>query len=1087
MALAKQTAHLPFGGGLGEDIDEKVIEPPFLAEARDIRHDIANAIRKRRGFEAMNGTDLPTDAEGMNVVFDHNGVPSALGRQGCFIYSQTRDRWHRANISGTAPVTVDFHSTVYQSGKVRNYDLAVSGNFIVETWRRDNGSNGEVWYQIRDAQNKAVLKQPTQTVLVGNPRVVTTNTNGGDVVIFGFNAATPTTLQAVVVTPASSLSVGAAVSIATLVGAYDVSSDGTANIYVAKKHSASTAVSVFRLNTALTVINSQNPLPTLVCNDALAVYYEPTVNQRVFVAAVNGAQVDASWLAQNLAAETHVPAVLSTASPVSEYRENGRITMHARGSTGGILIAASGRAEGATQDRGRARASWQGFDAALSSTTAEFTLPHMLIAGKAYRPALFGPVVPFEYFYGHNEGGVDVRQTAILLLTMDEAEIDGQGNPAGYPIVLARYAGGSAANRDNLAGLAEDALGLHLCHAASYGTKWLQGSTVLTSKRAIGTVAQEEAVRKLSREDPRNGDTGTSPLPAETTYLRFDDATAAKVHEFDFAPAPISVAKFDDITIFASSLCTQFDGVEYAEQTIHFWPELATNLANQAVSAITGGLTSSGPESARRFTVVFTIEDALGNTHRSAPALSSELTLDDGDAIWTAPGPYGVRVRYTLPPLTNFRTERGHRIRVQLYATLEGQPDGLFYFVKEEDPQTEAANAVVGVIEWDGSTPVPDATTGARLLQDQPTLYTSGGVLEAAQPPSLRALAATPRRLFAINSEAPWEIVATKSANSLVSPEWNGALSIITSARHVYTAMAAMDEKVIVTTAEAVFWLSGEGPDNLGRGAFAGPTLIPSDTGCTNPRSMVEGPFGVMFLGRRGFYIVNRGLGIEYVGGPVEVSLRSLTILAAVDVPEEHEVRFFCAENVTLVYQYRRQQWSTRQSAGVHATLAGGRYTVGKHDVGGWAVIRERLEADTNYEDEGIQDSELPDIENKSRIVTAWIKLAGLQGFKRVWRAIILGAHWSGNLIVEVGYNYDPAWVDLRQWDQGTAPLLGSGVRAQLQITPTRQLCQAIRFRLTEDLSGLASRGRGFQFSGITLEYGVRPGRYANLPASSRK
>jgi hypothetical protein len=1084
VALAKQVAHLPFGGGLGEDIDEKVIEPPFLAEARDIRHDIANAIRKRRGFEAMNGTDLPADSEGMNAVFDHNGVPGVLGRQGCFIYSQTRDRWHRANIAGTAPVEVAYHSAAYQSGKLRNYDIAIAGNFIVEVWRRDESTtsgNGEVWYQIRDAQNKAILKAPTITTLVGNPRAVTTGAGADTVVIFGFNASTPTTLQAVTVVPSSgTLTVSAATSIATLVGAYDVSSDGIANIYVAKKHSASTAVSVFRLNTALTVINSQNPLPTLVCNDALAVYYEPTVNQRVFVACVNSTQVDASWLAQNLAAETHVPAVLSTACETGAFKDNSRITMHARGSAGGVLIAVSGLGPAGGVAEGTARASWQGFDAALSSTTAEFTLPHMMLAGKAYRPALFGPVAPFEYYYGHGAGGVDVQQTAILLLTMDETELDGQGNPAGYPIVLARYAGGSSANRDNAASVAlPTGQGVHLCHAVLYDGKWLQGTTILTARRAIGTLEQERAARSLGQEDPRNGDTGTSPSGFGAGFLRFADATAARVYTFDFAPLPVSVARFDDVTVFAASLATQFDGIEYTEQSIHFWPEI------KSVTAVDNGSLHAGGPHTRRFAIVFTIEDALGNTHRSAPSLPSDVVTFD-----TVVGvPKGtLRLDYTLPPLTNFRTERGHQIRVQLYTTLVDQPDGIFYFVKEEKATTRAANSVMGRIEWDGS--APDGVTGTPddgVIPDQPTLYTTGGVLEAQQPPSLSAIAKMPRRLIGINAEAPWQLVATKNATSLVAPEWNGNLSIVATEDKQFTAIASLDEKVIVTTTEQVFVVAGDGPDDLGRGAFSGPTLLSSDTGCTNRRTMCEGPFGVIFQGRRGFYVVTRGLALEYVGGPTEITVRDVTVRAAVLVPEEHEVRFFCAENVTLVYQYRRQQWSTRQSAGVHATLAGGRYTVGKHDVAGWAVIRERLEADTNFEDEGIQDSELPDIENKSRIVTAWIKLAGLQGFKRVWRAIILGAHWSGNLIVEVGYNYDPAWVDLRQWEQGTAPLLGSGARAQLQITPTRQLCQAIRFRLTEDVSGLASRGRGFQFSGITLEYGVRPGRYANLPAESRK
>ena len=76
------------------------------------------------------------------------------------------------------------------------------------------------------------------------------------------------------------------------------------------------------------------------------------------------------------------------------------------------------------------------------------------------------------------------------------------------------------------------------------------------------------------------------------------------------------------------------------------------------------------------------------------------------------------------------------------------------------------------------------------------------------------------------------------------------------------------------------------------KGSFPPPQLLSSDTGCVNRRSIVQGPFGVIFQGKRGFYQVDRGLNLRYVGGPVEDTLLGDTLNSAVLVPSDLVVRF---------------------------------------------------------------------------------------------------------------------------------------------------------------------------------------------------
>ena len=111
-----------------------------------------------------------------------------------------------------------------------------------------------------------------------------------------------------------------------------------------------------------------------------------------------------------------------------------------------------------------------------------------------------------------------------------------------------------------------------------------------------------------------------------------------------------------------------------------------------------------------------------------------------------------------------------------------------------------------------------------------------------------------------------------------------------------------MDEKTLVFSEDNVYILPNANITSSGNGSFPPPQLLSSDTGCVNRRSIVQGPFGAIFQGKRGFYQVDRGLNLRYVGGPVEDTLLGDTLNSAVLVPSDLVVRFTGSDST--LYEY---------------------------------------------------------------------------------------------------------------------------------------------------------------------------------------
>jgi hypothetical protein len=210
------------------------------------------------------------------------------------------------------------------------------------------------------------------------------------------------------------------------------------------------------------------------------------------------------------------------------------------------------------------------------------------------------------------------------------------------------------------------------------------------------------------------------------------------------------------------------------------------------------------------------------------------------------------------------------------------------------------------------------------------------------------------------------------------------------------------------------------------------------------------------------------------VGAPVE-AYNDVDVTSAVLLADVNQIRFLTAGDRTLVFDYFFKQWSTfTNHAGTAAVLWRDTYAYVTAD---GDVMVETPDAWT-------------DAGTPVRLVidTDWIKLAGLQGFKKVRRVGFIGEFRTAHrLRISYAYNYESGFPHVFEWDPAEVinqsvygselygvetPYGGPGSSVYQGMHGLRfQKCQSIRFRF-EDV-GTDSPGQAFILTGLALEADV--------------
>jgi hypothetical protein len=509
-----------------------------------------------------------------------------------------------------------------------------------------------------------------------------------------------------------------------------------------------------------------------------------------------------------------------------------------------------------------------------------------------------------------------------------------------------------------------------------------------------------------------------------------------------------------------------YDGAQYVEHGFHVYPEAVV-----FTPSATGGSMAAGTYD---YAVTYEWIDNAGNAQLSTPSIVNTVVV--GGTVLGS-------VQLTIPTL---RLTKKSKVKVVVYRTTQG-PGQILYRVTSALVPLYSDPTVDSVSFTDTLADASITSNGA--MYTQPLTVGANPVLPNAAPPACSLIATYANRLFLGGVDDPYTLWYSQ-ASITGSPMQFSALLTLRSDPDggPITAIARMDDKLIVFKKNAIFYLFGQGPTATGdQNDFGVPISIPSgEVGCASQNSIVLTPIGLLFQSLNGIYLLDRGLNVSYKGAPVE-NFNALTITSSTLIPNQWVV-FTTTSGLALVYDYYYDQWSTFTN---HSSVDSDLY-LGAGNVFVWV------------RGDGTVFEQTPSIFTDSgapiplSLTTAWITLAQLQGYQRIYHALLLGTYkGSHNLNFWCGFDYDDPFTALAlipvDATLGTATFGSStpfGIDATFGGAPGQSVyqfrvdvlrkCQAIRFQITDQQS--APGNEGFSLSAISLVVGVKRGQF-RLPA----
>lgn len=479
-----------------------------------------------------------------------------------------------------------------------------------------------------------------------------------------------------------------------------------------------------------------------------------------------------------------------------------------------------------------------------------------------------------------------------------------------------------------------------------------------------------------------------------------------------------------------------YDGQQVVEHGFLVYPYFIN------VSTAGGGGLSAGS-----YQVVATYEwmDGQGQVHRSTPSIPVSFTATAGQSA-----------TYVTPTLA-LTAKTG--VVVQYYRTLVN--GSIFFQVTNfNNSGTLYNNPAVATASW------VDAQSDAAI-SGNPQLYTTGGVLQNDPVNPAGAMTVHRNRLFVVDSTNPTQIWYSQQVVPPAPVEFSGFLILNVDPKGgPVTALASLDDKLIVFKADRIFMFLGQGPDSLGnQNDFTDAILVNADTGCVVPKSIVVTPDGLMYQSPKGIYQLSRALQVSYIGAPVEQLVPSSgpSISASLLRPNSNQIYFVITGGQTfLEYDYLVDQWSSFPISVGPVSLVDSVMFNGLHCI----LTSNGVKQETL----GLYSDPFGDL-TKS-LTTGWIKLSGLQGFQRARRLWFLGA-WRGAphvLSISVAYDYKSALVQDTDFE-----VLSDPGPYQFMVHLAQQKCEAIQITVTEQyVSG--QPGETADWVGMQLEVGVKKG-----------
>jgi hypothetical protein len=467
--------------------------------------------------------------------------------------------------------------------------------------------------------------------------------------------------------------------------------------------------------------------------------------------------------------------------------------------------------------------------------------------------------------------------------------------------------------------------------------------------------------------------------------------------------------------------------------------------------------------------ITYSFTNARGEFERSTPFGQGLVTTS------TAPtGGVQVPDLWCLSLTNKNSTATGHAVALEHWRSAADTSEPLYLTTSVDPSVTSGANRFVYNSTSTASSLYIDSLSTANLTVKEQLVE---GVLENLPPPAASIIHANSERLFLAGvPKYPNRVWYSKIRNVGEIAAFNDALTVdVPAAGGAITAVATLQETLVVFKDSAIYLVPGDGFDNVGGGNNYGPArVIASDVGAVSAESVCLTPVGLLFKSAKGWYMLTPAFTPRFIGSPI-TAYDSETVVGSLLVENKHQVRILTTSRM-LIWDYNVNQWARWTVSGALGCCQWNGSFV--YNTNTSALVEQSTYTGTDY---GV------DIE------TPWIKLADLQGSGAVRWISLLGEYRSAcSIRIRLAYNYNatdsgPTWVDDKYW---TVSPTAVGNPLQVRHGPRLHKVQSVKVRITVYAAGSTSAkptGEAVRLTGLGFEVGLKRGLFRRLPAAQKQ
>lgn len=504
-----------------------------------------------------------------------------------------------------------------------------------------------------------------------------------------------------------------------------------------------------------------------------------------------------------------------------------------------------------------------------------------------------------------------------------------------------------------------------------------------------------------------------------------------------------------------------------SKATIHAGTSDSLSIQGNIAAVPTGGTAGAG---AYFYQITYEWTDDNGLAYRSSPSIPVSITTTGSGTSGTV----------TIQgPMLRLTQKVSNPIKIVIYRWSE--------FTQVYNQVTSITAPVLNNTTMD-SFSFTDTLSDALAVGNN-ILYTTGGVVGDTNAPSMDILTIFDTRVWGIDNEDRNLLWVSKQVIEGTPVEFSSLFTIYVAPNIGTTAttgplsgLAPMDDKLILFKKNAIYYINGVGPNNLGTtspgcslGNYSQPIFITSVVGCENQQSIVLTDQGLMFQSDKGIWLLNRQLQTSYIGSAVE-DFNDLIVTSAQVIPNSNRVVFTLNNNQMLMYDYYYSQWGTFTGPqAVSSCIYQGLHTL--------------LDAFGRI----LQETPAQYLDGSNPVLmsfkTSWLNLASLQGYERFYDFYILAKYLSPHfMLVNVSYDYNDSFVHQTTiTPKNFSPSIPSpfGVptpfgayvnKEQWKVDAKQQLCESFQLSIQEvfDSSQGTIPGAGFTMSGLTCEVEIK-------------